>query len=88
MSEQIQVEHDPQKQRFSAQVNGHQAVLEYRTIDAQTLDFFHTYVPDQLRGQGVAALLAEAAFAYAQQQQFKVVPTCSYIAAYMRRHPL
>lgn len=87
MSEQIQVEHNLQQQCFSALVDGHQAILEYRTVDAQTLDFFHTFVPDDLRGKGVAAVLAKVAFAYAKQHQFKVIPTCSYIATYMQRYP-
>lgn len=87
MSEQIQVEHNPQKQCFSAEVDGYQAVLEYRTVDEQTLDFCHTFVPDQLRGKGVAAVLAKAAFAYAKEQQVKVIPSCSYIATYVQRYP-
>lgn len=87
MSEQIQVEHNPQNQCFSAVVDGHQAVLEYRTVDEQTLDFCHTFVTDTLRGKGVAAVLAKAAFAYAKEQQLKVIPSCSYIATYMQRYP-
>lgn len=87
MSEHIEVEHNPQKQCFSAVVDGHQSILEYRTVDAQTLDFHHTYVPDALRGRGVAALLAKAGLAFAKQQGFKVIPSCSYIEAYLQRHP-
>lgn len=67
--------------------NGHQSILEYRTVDAQTLDFHHTYVPDALRGRGVAALLAKAGLAFAKQQGFKVIPSCSYIEVYLQRHP-
>lgn len=87
MSEQIQVEHNQQNQCFSAVVDGHQAVLEYRVVDEQTLDFCHTFVPDELRGKGVAAVLAKAAFAYANEQQLQVIPSCSYIATYMQRYP-
>ncbi|WP_205340750.1 GNAT family N-acetyltransferase [Denitrificimonas caeni] len=87
MSEPIQVEHNVQKQCFSAVVDGYQGLLEYRTVDEHTLDFCHTFVPSELRGKGVAAVLAKAAFAYAKEHQFKVIPSCSYIATYVQRHP-
>ncbi len=87
MNEQIEVDHNPQEQCFSTVVDGYKAVLEYRTVDEQTLDFCHTFVPDELRGKGVAAVLAKAAFAYAKEHQVKVIPSCSYIATYMQRYP-
>ena len=87
MSEQIQVEHNPGERCFSAVVDGYKAVLEYRTVDEKTVDFCHTFVPDELRGKGVAAVLAKAAFAYAKEQQLQVIPSCSYIATYMQRYP-
>ena len=87
MSQLIQVEHNAQTHCFSTVVDGHRAVLEYRVVDAQTLDMHHTFVPDELRGQGVAAVLAKAALAYAREQGCKVSPSCSYIAVYLQRHP-
>jgi len=39
------------------------------------------------RGQGVAAILVEAAFAAAREAGVKIEPQCSYIARYMERHP-
>jgi len=40
-----------------------------------------------LQGQGVAADLVHAALAFARSQGLRVRPSCSYVAAYMRRHP-
>ncbi|HHX35036.1 MAG TPA: N-acetyltransferase [Gammaproteobacteria bacterium] len=87
MSEPIHVEHDTQKKCFSAVIDGHQALLEYRALDEHTIDIYHTFVPGELRGKGIAAVLAKEALAYAKQQDFKVVPSCSYIAVYLERHP-
>lgn len=87
MSEPIEVEHNAQKQCFSATVDGYQAVLEYRALDEHTLDFYHTFVPNEMRGKGVAAVLAKAGLAYAKEQNYTVVPSCSYIATYLQRHP-
>ncbi len=47
----------------------------------------HTEVPPQLEGRGIAAALVRAAFEHAEPPGFKVVPACSYVRAYVRRHP-
>jgi len=87
MSEAIQVEHDIQKNCFSAVIDGYQAILEYRVVAEATWDIHHTYVPNELRGKGIAAVLAKTALAYAKEHHYKVVPSCSYIAVYLQRHP-
>ncbi|HZJ91851.1 MAG TPA: GNAT family N-acetyltransferase [Thiopseudomonas sp.] len=87
MSESIHVEHNTQTHCFSTVVDGYKAILEYRAVDAQTWDIHHTFVPNELRGKGVAAVLAKEALAYAKEQGYKVIPSCSYIAVYLQRHP-
>ena len=47
----------------------------------------HTFVPPDMRGQGVAQVLVEALVADAREQGFKIVPQCSYVEAQFRRHP-
>jgi predicted GNAT family acetyltransferase len=47
----------------------------------------HTEVPAELEGRGIASRLVAAAFAYAREQGLTVVPVCSYVRSYMRRHP-
>ena len=42
--------------------------------------------PD-LRGQGLAGKIVEVSLAYAREHDLRVVPMCSYAAAYIRRHP-
>lgn len=61
------------------------SVLEYRLVDNR-MDIYHTEVPPSLRGQGVAQKLAHAALEWAQEEGFTVIPTCSYIAAYIQRN--
>jgi predicted GNAT family acetyltransferase len=54
-----------------------------QTSEAQgtrTMDMYRTYVPNQFRGQGVAGLLATAAFEFAKREKYQVIPTCSYIS--------
>ncbi|TNC47810.1 N-acetyltransferase [Rubellimicrobium rubrum] len=45
----------------------------------------HTYVPDVLRGQGLANTLLEALLADARTHGFTIVPLCPFVAAQARR---
>ena len=79
--------HDEPASRFVIRRPEGDAVLQYRCCGA-SLDFYRTYVPESLRGLGLAEQLATAAFEYATSHHLSVVPTCSYISgAYLTRHP-
>jgi predicted GNAT family acetyltransferase len=78
------VEHQPG--RFVLRVEGQVAELVYERR-GDVLDIRHTYTPPPLRGREIAARLTEAAFAYARNEGLRVVPTCSYAAAWAARHP-
>lgn len=82
----LNVIHSPQADRFEARVQGQLALCSYRR-QGDVLVLHHTEVPAALQGQGVAAALVQAALDWARAQGLKVRPTCSYVAAYMRRHP-
>jgi predicted GNAT family acetyltransferase len=47
----------------------------------------HTEVPPTLRGQGIASRLTRGVLEAARAQGLKVVPRCSFVAAFMGRHP-
>jgi predicted GNAT family acetyltransferase len=77
--------HDSEQQRFTAEVAGRSCMASYqRQNDHIVMD--HTVVPPELQGQGLAALLVQTALDWARQEGLKVVPQCSYVAVYMRRH--
>jgi hypothetical protein len=81
------VEHDPARGRFTIALDEGIAVLEYRAVDAATLDYHHTFVPPALRGRGLASRLAEFALRYARDQHLKLVPSCPFVAAFIDGHP-
>jgi predicted GNAT family acetyltransferase len=82
----VTVIHNAAASRFEASPDGHLALCSYRRM-GDVLVLHHTEVPDALAGQGVAAALVQAALDWARAEGLKVRPTCSYVAAYMRRHP-
>lgn len=80
------VRHDVDSGRFTAVVDGHPCVCQYR-LYGKLMMFTHTGVPHALRGRGIAAELVRVALGHARAQGYKVRPDCSYVEAYMRRHP-
>ena len=57
----IEIRHEEEAQRFVAEVDGAQALVQYGRPDARTIDLFRTYTPDALRGRGIAGRIVEAA---------------------------
>lgn len=43
----------------------------------------HTYVSDELRGQGIAGMLLELVVLYAREHQKKIKPLCVFAKARM-----
>jgi len=82
----MKIEHRHGDGRFEADVEGGRAECAYR-LQGRVMDIVHTEVPRQAEGHGVAAQLVRAALAHARENGFKVRPSCSYVRAYMRRHP-
>jgi uncharacterized protein len=86
MAAAVEVRDNPAESRFEAAVGGALAVAEYRR-EGDRLAFTHTVVPPELEGQGVASALIRAALAQARERGLRVVPHCSFVAAYIERHP-
>jgi uncharacterized protein len=86
-SDLLQVEHDPATHRFQAQLSSGTAVLSYAPVSAGLLELYSTYVPAPERGHGVGGRLVEAAVAYARREGMRIIPTCWYVAQWLREHP-
>jgi predicted GNAT family acetyltransferase len=80
-----EVKHDISAQRFRAEVDGERAVLDY-TLVGDVMTITHTGVPAAVGRRGIAAELMRVALHTARESHWKVVPACSYAAAYMRKH--
>jgi len=82
----ITVTHNEAEHRYEATVDGLLSVCEYEIVDDK-LVFTHTLVPPELRGRGIAEQLVRPALADARAAGRKVVPACSYVAVFIKRHP-
>lgn len=84
----VQVVHNLDAHRFEAMIDGRLSVADYRLGgEGGVITFTHTGVPLEQRGRGIAAALVGAALAWARAQRLRVVPSCSYVARFMQRHP-
>lgn len=72
--------------RFVTYVDGHEAVIDFRK-SGNVLDAYHTGVPQAIGGRGVAAALVKAMMDDARAQGEQIRPSCSYVAAWLKRHP-
>jgi predicted GNAT family acetyltransferase len=83
---ELRIRYEPDRFRFVTEVDGHEAVLDYR-LAGGTMVILHTGVPESIGGRGIAAQLTAVALASARANGWKVRPECSYAEAYFMRHP-
>lgn len=53
--------------------------LTYKNKGHNIIIVDHTYVPDEFRGQGIAAKLTEKIVEYAKKNNLKIIPQCPYV---------
>jgi predicted GNAT family acetyltransferase len=81
----MKIIHNIAQSRFEYVHGPDLAVCEYRR-SGTGWDLNHTYVPETMRGKGVAAALAKAALDHIKQHGGVVCPSCSYIAAFIEKN--
>jgi uncharacterized protein len=74
------------RSRFELEEKGETAYLEFE-IDGEWITLWHTEVPEALRGQGIAAMLAKTALEYARDNTLKVDVVCPLVANYISKNP-
>ena len=82
----LDVIHNQNENRFETWIDGNLSKLDY-IQDGKNFVITHVGVYPSLRGQGVAGRIVEVSLAYARENSLRVIPMCSYAAAYIRRHP-
>ena len=79
------VQHKEAENRFELTTPDGVAVVDY-SERGDSWSIHHTFVPPQMRGQGVAAAIVKHALDEARARGKKVFPACSYVEAYIARH--
>jgi Predicted acetyltransferase len=84
--ENLEITHNTEKKRFEVLIDGQLSKLDY-IEDGNTIVMTHVGVHPDHRGGGVAGKITQSALEYARAKSLRVIPMCSYIAAYIRRNP-
>ena len=84
--DELEITHNPAENRFETWIEGRLSKLDY-LLNGETIVMTHVGVHPEDRGHGVAAKLTEVALEYARGKSLRVIPMCSYVAAYIRRNP-
>lgn len=66
---------------------GQKAFVEYEEAGEGVLALTHTEVPEEFEGKGVGGALVKGVLEIVRGEGLKVVPTCQFVSAYLRRHP-
>jgi uncharacterized protein len=81
----MEIAHDLNQRKFYIIVDNLESHLEYVKTD-NIINLNHTFVPYELRGKGIAGQLVKAALNFAEENNLKIIPSCSYVADYFQRH--
>jgi predicted GNAT family acetyltransferase len=72
--------------RFEQRIDGHLAFAAFERFPGG-IRYPHTEVPKALEGRGIGGALVRHILDYAADNGLKVEPSCSFVKAYIDRHP-
>ncbi|CRK50414.1 GNAT family acetyltransferase [Rhodococcus sp. RD6.2] len=81
------IEHVPEHNRFEILVDDKVAAYAEYTEHHGVRDFDHTVTETEFRGQGLAGALVAAALDTTRAEGLKIRTSCSYVDAYVAKHP-
>ncbi|MEO8515474.1 MAG: GNAT family N-acetyltransferase [Flavobacterium sp.] len=76
-----------EKKRFEFEVENHIAFIEYILTNENIMFLTHTEVPIALEGKGVGSAIVSKTLQYIKEKGYTLAPLCSFVAAYVKRHP-
>jgi len=82
----LEIIHNEAEKRFEVWIEGNLSKLDY-IRDGRNFVITHVGVHPELRGLGVAGKITQVGLEYARTNSLRVIPMCSYAAAYIRRNP-
>lgn len=83
----IEVTDAPEAKRFEARVDGKLAGFIQYKVRPDAVDLVHTEVLDEFEGKGVGSVLVRRVLDDIRARDGKIIPTCPFVAEYIRRHP-
>lgn len=85
--ENLKVENNEEKKRFEINLADGTAFIQYTKRGEDVYNLYHTEVPPQFGGKGVGSTLAKGTLEYIKAESKQIIPTCPFVAAYLKKHP-
>lgn len=80
------VQHDKRNCCYTLDLGNNQvARIDYRVCGPSCIELFETFVPEELRGRGIAKVLARGVLDQAFSNKLKVKLTCTYLLDYFNK---
>lgn len=83
--EEIDLINNKEQHNFELWIEGKRSFIDYG-IEGEKIFLFHTEVPGELEGRGVAAALVEKTLRYIEEHGLKLIPLCPYVQSFLKRH--
>ena len=84
--ENLKVTDNKEKERFEVELEGATAFIDYSEQNG-VVAMTHTEVPKNFEGKGVGGQLVKGALDIVKNENKRVRPLCTFVAAYIKRHP-
>jgi predicted GNAT family acetyltransferase len=84
--DQIEVRNNAEASRLEVKLDGEVAFADYR-VTRGGIVFPHTVVPKAFEGRGVGSALVREGLKFAREKDLPVIPTCSFFAGWIAKHP-
>lgn len=80
MTHNLEIIHDKLEKKFYYKIGNTESLVEYDLVgeSKNIMEIFHTFVPAELRGRGIAKEIYLEIIKYLDENNLKVRPTCSY----------
>jgi len=85
---EVTTRHNPEQTRVEAVLASGEVpgFSEYDRPAEGVYRFFHTEVDDEYAGQGIAKQIAAGVVEFVRGEGARIIPKCSFVRAYMRKH--
>ncbi len=82
----LKIQHDQLYKKFFINLAGRECILRYERFEG-VLDLKTIFVPQNLRGKGIAKKVIEYAAKYAKKNNLRVKTSCEFVKEYLNAHP-
>ena len=69
--------------RFYILIDGKESHMDYEIHEPSTVVFYHTYVPEELRGKGLAKEMIREGLNWAMAEHLEIIPACSAVRRFI-----